>query len=124
MQKVKVTDVKTLEQEIGRLKRRTRELEGELGERVDFFKGNYKKMAVNSVIPGSSRYSGTLKMAGRIARIAWESGKFKSFATGALMTALEFIGVRLGINLFNKYQQHKKRRRGKRRPQHTEKETE
>lgn len=124
MQKVKVTDVKTLEQEIGRLKRRTRELEGELGERVDFFKGNYKKMAVNAVIPGSSRYSGTLKMAGRFARIAWESGKFKSFATGALMTALEFIGVRLGINLFNKYQQHKKKRRGKRRPQHTEEETE
>jgi hypothetical protein len=39
-----------------------------------------------------------------------QSGKFKTFATGALMTVLEFVGVRLGINLFNKYQQHRRKK--------------
>jgi hypothetical protein len=48
-----------------------------------------------------------------VAKIAWESGKFKSFATSSLITALEFAGVRMGINLFDKYRKgrsHKKKK--------------
>src|SRR4051812_10535788 len=111
MPKVKVTTSELLEQEIARLKRRTRNLEGELGERVEFFKGNYKKMAMNAVIPGSAKHSGWLGMAGRVAKIAWESGKFKSFATSSVMTALEFAGVRLGINLFDKYRKSRSKKK-------------
>lgn len=103
MPKVKVTSTDLLEQEVSRLKRRTRNLETELGDRVEFFKGNYKKMALNSVIPGAGKHTGVVSMAGRIAKIAWESGKFKTFATSSLMTALEFAGVRMGINLFDKF---------------------
>jgi hypothetical protein len=111
MPKVKVTNFETLELEINRLKNRTRELEGELGDRVGFFKDNYKKMALNAVIPNSARHSGVLNVAGKVAKLAWESGKFKGFATGALMTALEFIGVQLGINLFNRFTNRKKNKK-------------
>jgi hypothetical protein len=103
MPKVKVTTSDKLQQEIARLQRRSRKLETELGDRVDFFKGNYKKMALNAVIPGSAKHTGLLSMAGRVAKIAWESGKFKTFATSSIMTALEFAGVRMGINLFDKF---------------------
>lgn len=111
MQKVKkVTNYETLELEVARLKKRTRKLELELGGRIDFFKDNYGKMALNSVIPGVGKHKGTFGLVSRIAGIAMQSGKFKTFATGALMTVLEFVGVRLGINLFNKYQQHRRKK--------------
>lgn len=111
MQKVKkVTNYETLELEVVRLKKRTRKLELELGGRIDFFKDNYGKMALNSVIPGVGKHKGTFGLVSRIAGIAMQSGKFKTFATGALMTVLEFVGVRLGINLFNKYQQHRRKK--------------
>jgi len=112
MQKVKkVTNLATLELEVTRLKRRTRKLELDLADRVDFFKQNYGKMALNSVVPGAGKHKGTFGLISRIAGIAWQSGKFKNFATGALMTVLEFVGVRLGINLFNKYQQHRRKKK-------------
>lgn len=111
MQKVKITNFETLEQEISRLNRRKRQLENDLAGRVDYFKGNYKKMALNAVIPGAGKHGSALGIAGKVAKFAWESGKFKSFATGALMTALEFVGVRLGINLFDQFT--KKRRKKK-----------
>src|SRR3954471_19479291 len=111
MPKVKVTTTELLQQEITRLKRRTRKLENELGDRVDFFKGNYKKMALNSVIPGSAKHTGLFSMAGRVAKIAWESGKFKTFATSSIMTALEFAGVRMGINLFDKFRKTRSKKK-------------
>ena len=111
MPKVKVTTSEKLEQEIARLQKRTRKLETELGDRVDFFKGNYKKMALNAVIPGSAKHTGLLSMAGRVAKIAWESGKFKTFATSSIMTALEFAGVRMGINLFDKFRKTRSKKK-------------
>jgi hypothetical protein len=111
MPKVKVTTSDKLQQEIARLQKRTRKLENELGDRVDFFKGNYKKMALNSVIPGSAKHTGLLSMAGRVAKIAWESGKFKTFATSSIMTALEFAGVRMGINLFDKFRKTRSKKK-------------
>ncbi|ASZ10399.1 hypothetical protein KTO58_23685 [Chitinophaga pendula] len=111
MQKVKVTNFDTLEQEINRLNRRKRQLEHELAGRVDYFKDNYKKMALNAVIPGAGKHSSVLGVAGKVAQFAWESGKFKSFATGALMTALEFVGVRLGINLFDQFSKRRKKKK-------------
>ena len=112
MQKVKkITNFETLELEVARLKKRRRKLETDLADRVDFFKENYGKMAFNSVVPGLGKHKGTFGLVSRIAGIAWQSGKFKTFATGALMTVLEFVGVRLGINLFNKYQQHRRKKK-------------
>lgn len=111
MPKVKVTSADLLNKEIIRLKKRSRALENELGERVDYFKGNYGKMALNAVIPGSAKHSGILGMAGRVAKIAWQSGKFKSFTTSALMTALEFAGVRMGINLFDKFRKSRSKKK-------------
>jgi len=109
----KITNADHLEREISRLKKRTRKLEFDLGERVDFFKDNYKAMAINSVIPGVGKHKGFISMAARVAGIAMGSGKFKSFATSAVMTAVEFIGVRLGINLFSKYQQNRRKKRAR-----------
>jgi len=114
MPKVKITTSDKLEQEIARLRKRTRHLENEIGDRVDFFKGNYKKMALNSVIPGSAKHTGVLSFAGKIAKIAWESGKFKSFATSSIMTALEFAGVRMGINLFDKFRKTRSKKKKER----------
>ncbi|PWV53833.1 hypothetical protein [Chitinophaga sp. S165] len=113
MPKVKVTSTELLDKEISRLKKRSRALENELGDRVSYFKGNYGKMALNSVIPGSAKHSGVMGMAGRIAKIAWQSGKFKSFTTSALMTALEFAGVRMGINLFDKFRKSRSKKKKK-----------
>lgn len=109
-QRIKVKDFDSLEREIARLKLRTRELEYELGDRVDFFKGNYKKMALNSVIPGGARNSGFLNIAGNVAKFAFKNASFKNLATGALMTAIEFLGVKLGINLVNKLAGRRKRK--------------
>lgn len=114
MPKVKVTSTKQLEKEISRLKKRSRVLEDELGNRLDHFKDNYKKMALNSVIPGSAKHSGWLGMAGRFAKMAWQSGTFKSFTTNAVMTALEFAGVRLGINLFDKFRKSRSKKKKER----------
>jgi hypothetical protein len=111
MPKVKVTSTSLLDKEISRLKKRSRALENELGDRVHYLKGNYGKMALNSVIPGSAKHSGFMGMAGRVAKIAWQSGKFKSFTTSALMTALEFAGVRMGINLFDKFRKSRSKKK-------------
>jgi len=107
----KINSFETLELEIARLKMRSKQLENEMGNRVDYFRDNYKKMALNAVIPGSAKHSGALNVAMNVAKMAWGSGKFKNFATGALMTALEFIGVQLGINLFNKVTKSRKKKK-------------
>jgi hypothetical protein len=107
----KINSFETLELEIARLKMRSRQLENEMGDRVEYFKDNYKKMALNAVIPGSAKHSGALNVAMNVAKMAWGSGKFKNFATGALMTALEFIGVQLGINLFNKVTKSRRKKK-------------
>jgi len=107
----KIDSFESLELEIARLKMRSRQLENEMGNRVDYFRDNYKKMALNAVIPGSAKHSGALNIAMNVAKMAWGSGKFKNFATGALMTALEFIGVQLGINLFNKVTKSRKKKK-------------
>lgn len=111
MPKVKVTNGDQLQKEINRLKKRSRALENELGDRIHYFKGNYGKMALNSVLPGSAKHGAMLGMAGRIAKIAWQSGKFKSFTTSALMTALEFAGVRMGMNLFDKFRKSRSKKK-------------
>jgi hypothetical protein len=111
MPKVKVTSADLLQKEIGRLKKRSRALENELGHRVSHLKGNYGKMALNSVIPGTAKHRGVLGIAGRVAKIAWQSGKFKTFTTSALMTALEFAGVRLGLNLFDKFRKSRSQKK-------------
>ncbi|PUZ26578.1 hypothetical protein GA0116948_102103 [Chitinophaga costaii] len=104
----KVTPMDALEQEIIRLKKHSRVLEQELGERATHFKSNFKGMAVNSIVPSNVRKSGAMGIVGRVARLAWESGKIKSFATTALMSALEYVGVRAGVNLYQKFTNRKK----------------
>ncbi|HVI48294.1 MAG TPA: hypothetical protein VM802_25725 [Chitinophaga sp.] len=111
MRKVKVTSFETLELEIARLKMRSKQLEDELGNRVDHFRDNYKKMALNAVIPGSGKHSNVLGIAGDVARFALGSGKFKDFTTRLLITAIEFVGVKLGINLFNKVAHRRKKKK-------------
>lgn len=111
MRKGKINSFETLDLEIARLKMRSRQLEQEMGDRVEYFKDNYKKMALNAVIPGSAKHSNTFNIAMNVAKMIWGSGKFKNFATGALMTALEFIGVQLGINLFNKVTKNRRKKK-------------
>jgi len=111
MPKVKVTNGDLLQKEINRLKKRSRALEHELGDRVHYLKGNYGKMALNSVLPGSAKNSAVFGVLGRVAKVAWQSGKFKSLSTSALMTALEFAGVRLGINLFDKFRKGRSKKK-------------
>lgn len=105
-----------LDVEIQRLQEKTRRLENELGERLDYLKGNYKTMAMNSVVPGISK-SGVMGIVGGIAKTAWKSGTAKSMLTSALMTAVEFIGVRLGIKLFNNIRSKRHRKKAARQQQ-------
>jgi hypothetical protein len=111
MPKVKITNAAALQKEIIRLKKRSRALENELGDRVEYFRGNYGKMVLNTIIPGSGGHTGWLNIAGRVSKVAWKSSNAKSFATNALMTALEFVGVRLGINLFDKFRKSRSKKK-------------
>ncbi|WP_123846124.1 hypothetical protein [Chitinophaga lutea] len=110
MPKVKVKNMEQLDIEIQRLKEKTRRLENELGERIDHLKGNYKSMAMNTVVPGIAK-SGVLGIVGGIAKTAWKSGATKSVLTSALITAAEFIGVRLGIKLFDNIRNKRRRKK-------------
>ena len=104
----KVTHMDALNKEILRLKKRTQALELELGDKAAHLKNNFKGMAVNSVIPSNVRQSGAIGIATKVAKIAWESGKFKNFASTALMSVLEYVGVRAGVNLYQKFTHRKK----------------
>ncbi|WP_343304788.1 hypothetical protein AAHN97_24825 [Chitinophaga niabensis] len=110
MPKKKVTNLAMLEEEILRLRQKSRGLEDQLGERVDHFKANYRSMAMNSVIPGVAN-SGVLGFVGKVAQTAFKSGSGKSLLTSALMTALEFIAVRFGVKLVNNFQQKRRRKK-------------
>lgn len=106
----KVTNLATLEEEIIRLRHKSRGLENQLGERMDHLKSNYKSMAMNTVIPGVAN-SGVLGFVGKIATTAFKSGSGKSLITSALMTAAEFIAVRFGVKLVNNFQQKRRRKK-------------
>lgn len=110
MPKKKVTNLAMLEQEVLRLRDKSRGLEDQLGKRMDHLKANYKSMAMNSVIPGVAN-SGVLGFVGKIAGSALKSGSVKSVLTSALMTAAEFIAVRFGIKIFNNIKQRKSRKK-------------
>lgn len=110
MAKVKVKNLAMLDQEIARLQRKSRRLEDQLGSRIDHLKGNYKKMAVNSVVPGIAN-SGAMGFLGGMAKTLWQSGSAKSVLTKAALTALEFIAVRFGIKLFNNIKNRRHRRK-------------
>ncbi|RPD38406.1 hypothetical protein [Chitinophaga barathri] len=116
MAKVKVKDLAMLEQEITRLQQKSRRLEDQLGNRIDHFKGNYKKMAVNSVVPGIAN-SGAMGFLGGMAKTLWQSGSAKSMLTKAALTALEFVAVRFGIKLFNNFKSKRHRRKAEARAQ-------
>ncbi|MCK7558628.1 hypothetical protein MKQ70_27985 [Chitinophaga sedimenti] len=113
MPKRKVTDFASLELEIARLENRKRMLEGELEYRVDYFKDNYKSMAMNSLVPGLQK-SGVFGAVGNIAKLAWSSTGSKNVLKNVAMTALEFVAVRFGIKLFNKYTHRRKKKRADR----------
>ncbi|QEH40108.1 hypothetical protein [Chitinophaga sp. XS-30] len=106
----KIKNLEMLDEEIARLKHKTRRLENELGARVDHLKGNYKTMAMNTVVPGIAN-SGIMGIVGSVAKVAWKSSQAKSVLSTALMTALEFIGVRLGIKLVDNFQRKRRRRK-------------
>ena len=99
-----------LDQEIARLQQKSRRLENQLGSRIDHLKGNYKKMAVNSVVPGIAN-SGAMGFLGGMAKTLWQSGSAKSVLTKAALTALEFVAVRFGIKLFNNFKNRRHRRK-------------
>ncbi len=110
MAKVKVKNLAMLDQEIARLQQKSRRLENQLGSRIDHLKGNYKKMAVNSVVPGIAN-SGAMGFLGGMAKTLWQSGSAKSVLTKAALTALEFVAVRFGIKLFNNFKNRRHRRK-------------
>lgn len=106
----KIKNLAMLDEEIARLKRKSQRLENELGKRADHFRGNYKSMAMNSVVPGIAN-SGVMGIVGNVAKMAWKSSKAKSVLSSALITALEFVGVRLGLKLVDNFQRKRRRRK-------------
>lgn len=110
MAKVKIKNIEMLDQEVERLQRRRRRLEDELGARVDHLRGNYKSMAMNAVVPGIAG-SGILGIVGGLAKTAFKSGTGKSMLTNILIGAVEFLGVKLGVNLVNKFRNRRHRRK-------------
>ncbi len=111
MSKVKIKNIEMLDEEVARLQRKRRRLEDELGARADHLRDNYKSMAMNAVVPGIAN-SGFLGIVGGLASTAFKSGAGKSMLTNILIGAVEFLGVKLGVNLVNKFRnrRHRKKR--------------
>lgn len=106
----KIKNVADLELEVARLKLKKANLESELGDRVKHLQSNYKSMAVNSVMPGVAS-KGVMGIVGSVAKVAWKSAGTKSLLTNALVSVLEFAGVKLGIKLVDNFRQKRHRRK-------------
>lgn len=110
MAKVKIKDIEMLDREVERLKRKSRRLEDELGARADHLRDNYKSMAMNAVVPGIAN-SGFLGIVSGLARTAFKSGAGKSMLSNVVIGIVEFLGVKLGVNLVNKFRNRRHRRK-------------
>lgn len=106
----KIKNLADLEREVMRLKLKSRNLETELGDRATHLKNNYKSMAMNTVVPGIAN-KGVMGIVGSVAKIAWQSTKGKSVLSTALVSALEYVGVKLGIKLVDNIRQKRRKKK-------------
>jgi ribosome-associated translation inhibitor RaiA len=103
------THLDKIENDLRRLKHKSKVLEQELSNRFTHLGSNYKSMAMNSVMPGIAN-SSMLGMIGTFAKSALKNRGKGSIWNTLLFTALEIVGVKLGVQLVDKF---KNRRRKK-----------
>lgn len=89
-----VTDMKSLYREKARLRALCHIMEVDAKNRVNYVKKNYGSMAFNSLFPNAGTQAGAAKMFAAVAKNMFKSSGFKTGIITAIITILEFVGVR------------------------------
>lgn len=105
---IKVTGIQTLQEEKDRLKKLCHGMEHAADDRVDYLRKHWLAMTLNSVLPNAHPEKQIINLAGAGIKSALESANFRSILLNGAITLIEFIGVRLGVNFFEKYFRKKK----------------
>lgn len=108
---VKVTGLRSLEEEKERLERLCRRMEYEKEERLEHLRKHWFAMTLNSVLPKAHPEKQLFNLAGAGIKSAWESANFRSIALNGAVTFIEFIGVRMGVNFIEKYLKKRKEKK-------------
>jgi hypothetical protein len=103
------THLDKIENDIRQLKHKSKVLEQELSNRFTHLGSNYKSMAMNSVLPGIAN-SSVLGMVGSIAKTAFKNRGKGSIWNTLLFTALEIVSVKLGVQLFDKFKNKRRKK--------------
>lgn len=102
--RVRVTNLRTLEQEKYRMKLLCRGMEDQLQDRISYLKGNYGVMTFNSVFPTARKKGDFFKWALKLGGSAWKKGRKKrSLLTMLLFSAGEFLLMRTGTNFIERF---------------------
>jgi hypothetical protein len=105
---IRVTDMHTLEQEKARLRRMCKGMEKELQLRFDHVKENAGAMAFKSVFPGIKKESGIWNMIVHLAKNGWRNEYVQTILFSALITFIEFLGAKFGLQYLSKLFRRKK----------------
>lgn len=95
---IPVTNMLTLQLEMRRLRKQCRQMEDEIGTRAEHLRDHFGTMAFNSIFPGASSEKNLLRWSGILLKTAWKNKRIQSLLLSALISILEFVAVRLGVN--------------------------
>ncbi|MFI5154714.1 MAG: hypothetical protein ACHQEM_00920 [Chitinophagales bacterium] len=93
----KTDELQLLEQEIGRLKKRSRELEAQLDEKLDYLQDNFRTLAIKSVLPSFLARAGAT---GTILEVFMENKQFRNSVNKLTDTLFDKISA--GVEFLGK----------------------
>lgn len=100
---IAITDLDSLLREKARLRRRCRRMERELSGRFDHLKSHAGAMAFQSVFPGVGQHRQFWSLATHAVKAAWRNDGIRNVLLSMVLTFLEFLGVRWGTRVINRY---------------------
>lgn len=109
-QPVEIIDLDTLLREKARLRRRCHHMEREFSGRVDHLRTHYGVMAFHSVFPGIGKDRQVWSLVTHATKAAWKNEGLRSVLVSMAVTGLEFLGVRWGTQLINRYWGNRKKK--------------
>lgn len=86
----KPDELQLLEQEIGRLKKRSRELEAQLDGKLEFLQDNFRSLAIKSLLPSFLARAG---ITGTILDVFMENRQFRSSVNKVTDTLFDKIAA-------------------------------
>lgn len=89
-----VRDMHSLKREKVRLRSLCHAMEAEAEERVEYVKKHYGMMAFNSIFPHAATQAGIARLLAVAVKSIFKSSRLQTAVITALITVLEFIGVK------------------------------